>query len=105
MRGGTQDGKSHAGKDAMPFELTMLIVLTSVPLLQMLGAIDVPFETQIGTVIWCAWVGTGSVMPWRYARRGDHPIWAATIAVIATAILLWTSGLVLHEWVRQHAVP
>jgi hypothetical protein len=80
------------------FEFLLLIGLTVVPLMQMFGVLAAPMETPAGTVLWCIWVGTGSVLPWRYARRGKYPVWACILGVIALFMLLWV--LVLEAYWR-----
>ena len=68
------------------------------PLMQMFGVLDAPMETPAGTVLWCIWVGTASVLPWRYVRRGKYPVWACVLAVFATVLLLYV--LVLEAYWR-----
>jgi hypothetical protein len=78
------------------FERVLLLSLTIAPLLVIFGALDTVGESPAATVFWCVWVGIGAVIPWRYARRGEQPVWAGILAVICTLLLLWV--LVLETW-------
>jgi hypothetical protein len=82
-------------------ELLLLVSLTAAPLLQMFGMVGNPGETRAGTVYWCIWVGTASVLPWRFVRRGRYRLWALILAVLASLLLLWTLGLVGYGLIRH----
>jgi hypothetical protein len=86
--------------DSFSFERVLLLSLTIAPLLVIFGVLDTVGESVAATVFWCMWVGIGAVLPWRYARHGEHPVWAGILAVICTLLLLWV--LVLGAWGLIH---
>jgi hypothetical protein len=87
------------------FELVLLIFLTVAPLLGIFDVVGTPFETPAGTVLWCVWVGMGSVLPWRYVRRGEHPTWAGVLGTICTLLLLWVLVLEAGWFMQQLRAP
>ena len=66
-------------------ELVILIALTIAPIcLMLLFEPDMPS----GRIAMAIWLGFGSVLPWRYAFKGRHDVWATLLAVPTTLLAL-----------------
>ena len=98
----------QSGSDRDPLftlEFLLLSAFTLAPLTMIFLPTDAgPFESRGWTILWCIWVGSGAILPWRYVRRGDHPLWAGLIGTFASLLLLWTVSITLIDFLR-HLMP